>query len=149
EHFHYRNVNIWPRPWQQPHPPVWVTATSPGSVRNVALRNYVVASFMTGPSGAKATYDLYRKIRHEMGKPVPGSDRFAYLGLVACAKDRNEALRRGWEIAGYLRTTGKVAAQFANPPGYASIEDNVRALRPSGPRRGFMTRSGKPYNLFN
>src|SRR5580704_7829705 len=23
-HFHYRQVNVWPRPWQQPHPPVWM-----------------------------------------------------------------------------------------------------------------------------
>ena len=22
--FHHRNINIWPRPWQQPHPPIWV-----------------------------------------------------------------------------------------------------------------------------
>ncbi len=28
EHFHYRQVNIWPRPWQQPHPPVWSTTAS-------------------------------------------------------------------------------------------------------------------------
>ena len=28
EHFHYRQVNIWPRPWQQPHPPVWSTTGS-------------------------------------------------------------------------------------------------------------------------
>ena len=27
-YFHYRAVNIWPRPWQQPHPPVWVSTTS-------------------------------------------------------------------------------------------------------------------------
>ena len=25
EFFHYRNVNIWPRPYQQPTPPVWMT----------------------------------------------------------------------------------------------------------------------------
>ena len=30
EHFHYRQVNIWPRPWQQPHPPVWSTTGSKG-----------------------------------------------------------------------------------------------------------------------
>ena len=26
--FHYRAVNIWPRPYQQPHPPIWVSTTS-------------------------------------------------------------------------------------------------------------------------
>ena len=28
EYFHYRNVNIWPRPIQQPTPPVWMTGMS-------------------------------------------------------------------------------------------------------------------------
>ena len=28
EHFHYRQVNIWPRPVQQPHPPLWSTTNS-------------------------------------------------------------------------------------------------------------------------
>src|SRR5512143_2294178 len=26
KYFHHRQVNIWPRPYQQPHPPVWITA---------------------------------------------------------------------------------------------------------------------------
>ena len=29
-HFHYRSVNIWPRPYQQPHPPVWMPVGSHG-----------------------------------------------------------------------------------------------------------------------
>ncbi len=33
EHFHYRQVNIWPRPWQQPHPPVWSTTGSKSQAR--------------------------------------------------------------------------------------------------------------------
>ena len=28
EFFHYRQVNIWPRVWQEPHPPVWSTTGS-------------------------------------------------------------------------------------------------------------------------
>ena len=28
QNFHYRHVNIWPRPYQQPHPPVWSTTGS-------------------------------------------------------------------------------------------------------------------------
>ena len=42
--FHHRQVNIWPRPYQQPYPPVWITALSAGSVPAVAERGYVVAT---------------------------------------------------------------------------------------------------------
>src|SRR6267378_3429424 len=26
KYFHHRQVNIWPRPYQEPHPPIWITA---------------------------------------------------------------------------------------------------------------------------
>src|SRR5215470_5684430 len=29
KYFHHRQVNIWPRPYQEPHPPIWITALSP------------------------------------------------------------------------------------------------------------------------
>ena len=28
EYFQYRSVNVWPRPHQQPHPPVWSTSST-------------------------------------------------------------------------------------------------------------------------
>ena len=36
--FHFRNVNIWPRPYQQPTPPIWVSSTSPGGARQIGAR---------------------------------------------------------------------------------------------------------------
>ena len=48
EHFQYRSVNIWPRPYQQPHPPVWSSSSSPGSSRALGGRGYVIATVMTG-----------------------------------------------------------------------------------------------------
>ena len=31
--FHHRNINIWPRPYQQPHPPIWVVDHDAGRRR--------------------------------------------------------------------------------------------------------------------
>jgi len=31
EFYQYRNVNLWPRPMQQPMPPMWVTASGPAT----------------------------------------------------------------------------------------------------------------------
>ena len=33
--FHHRAINIWPRPIQQPHPPIWVSTTSTGGAAEV------------------------------------------------------------------------------------------------------------------
>jgi hypothetical protein len=46
--FHHRAINIWPRPIQQPHPPVWVSTTSTGGAAQVGAHGYVQATFLTG-----------------------------------------------------------------------------------------------------
>ena len=83
EHFQYRSVNIWPRPYQQPHPPVWSTSSSVGSSRALGARGHVVATVMTGYR-AKTVFDEYRKGWKDAGRPLPTPlDRFAYMGFVA------------------------------------------------------------------
>src|SRR5215467_6816118 len=60
KHFHYRHVNIWPRPWQQPHPPVWSTTGSKSNARVLGERGYVMATLGTGYN-TRALYDVYRE----------------------------------------------------------------------------------------
>jgi alkanesulfonate monooxygenase SsuD/methylene tetrahydromethanopterin reductase-like flavin-dependent oxidoreductase (luciferase family) len=146
-YFQYRNVNIWPRPHQRPHPEVWITASSLRSAGPIAERGLVLATFLTGYK----TRDLFRryhqswKLKHS--RPVP-ADRFAYLALGAVAATEAEAQRRAAEVARYVTTTGIVAEPFRNPPGYATIEDNIKMLRQTGrgPRL-VPTRDGRMINI--
>ena len=71
------------------------------------------------------------------GARRPAPDRFAYLGLVGVAKDKDEARRRGDLVAGYLRSSGIVHLPFRNPPGFLSAEDNARMLRGETPPRSY------------
>lgn len=132
EYFNYRSVNIWPRPYQQPHPPVWITASSPGTTREVAKRGYVVSTVLGGYGNTKLVHDTYRATRKEMGQPVPSPDRFAYIGLVAVASNEKEARRRAELLAGYTKAGGVVYPAFKNPPGYLSVEANANMLKGPG-----------------
>ena len=80
--FHHRNINIWPRPYQQPHPPIWVSTTTPGGAGRVGARGYVQATFLTGYKGTPAIFESYRKGWREAGRggDVP-IDRLAYAAL--------------------------------------------------------------------
>lgn len=127
EYYHYKNVNVWPRAYQYPHPPIWITASGAGSGKIVAQHRYVAATLLGGYN-AKVLFDAYRDeylARH--GEPAP-LDRLAYLGLVAVADNREKAWRRGDIIADYIKTSPIVATQFTNPPGYSPMSDTVRAL---------------------
>ncbi len=141
EYFQYRAVNIWPRPWQQPHPPVWSTTLSPSSAAELARRGHVVATVLSG-FRAKDIYDAYRTACAEQGKPEPGLDRFAYLALMAIADNETEAHRRGNIIRDYLRTSGAISQPYKTPPGYFSIKDSARLIKTPNLSRPFKTPDG-------
>jgi alkanesulfonate monooxygenase SsuD/methylene tetrahydromethanopterin reductase-like flavin-dependent oxidoreductase (luciferase family) len=130
-YFHYRNVNIWPRPYQQPHPPIWITSSTRDSIKGVAERGYVLGIFLTGHEDARTFFDAYREyaagaVRRDDGSVAP--DRFAYLAL-ACVGETDEIGMQGVRKIMWYLHTNKIAAQFRSPPGYAAIPAAVRAMR--------------------
>jgi alkanesulfonate monooxygenase SsuD/methylene tetrahydromethanopterin reductase-like flavin-dependent oxidoreductase (luciferase family) len=143
--FHYRNVNIWPRPWQQPHPPIWSAAGSLGNARMLGERGYVMAVLGSGYK-TKPLYDAYREGYMSQGRPAPAPDRLAYLGLVAVAASEAEARRRGELVAEYLRSGGIVWPPFRNPPGYLSVEENAGILMGRA-RERTLTRDGRVVDM--
>jgi alkanesulfonate monooxygenase SsuD/methylene tetrahydromethanopterin reductase-like flavin-dependent oxidoreductase (luciferase family) len=143
EFFHYRNVNIWPRPYQQPTPPVWMTGLSPETGRMAAEHGHVVGTLLS-LSAAGPMFDAYRKRAQELGW-IAGPDRFAYAGVVGVGTTREEGLRRANLAADYVRTSVVVAEPFTNPPGYNSLAANIAMLKSGGKRGGFVRdRQGNP-----
>src|SRR3989441_569355 len=130
KHFHHRQVNIWPRPYQQPHPPVWITALSPASARDVGEKGYVVACFLTGFQGTKTIFESYHTRRAELGLPAPGLDRFAYAALVYTGETDEEGYAGARKLMWYVESN-KVPPQFTNPPGYHPIAATVSAMKGS------------------
>lgn len=127
-YFHYRQVNTWPRPYQEPHPKVWITSGSPSTGIDVAKRQHRVATVLS-QLNAKNLYHAYRLETARMGLPDPGPDRFGYLALVGVGDTQEEGETFVKKVKGYLETTGIVAEPFTNPPGYASVASNVQALK--------------------
>ncbi|MBV8577048.1 MAG: LLM class flavin-dependent oxidoreductase, partial [Acetobacteraceae bacterium] len=60
QNFHYRHVNVWPRCYQQPHPPVWSTTGSTQTARKLGTYGYVMATLGTGYA-TRRLYDAYRQ----------------------------------------------------------------------------------------
>ena len=127
--FHARQINIWPRPYQTPHPPIWISTTSPGGAARVGERGYVQATFLTGFGGTKAIFDSYRRAWTASGRgdTVP-EDRLAYAALVYTGETEAEAHAGAEKLLWYI-TSNKVPPHFASPPGYVSIEAGVKMLR--------------------
>jgi alkanesulfonate monooxygenase SsuD/methylene tetrahydromethanopterin reductase-like flavin-dependent oxidoreductase (luciferase family) len=133
EHFNFRQVNVWPRCYQAPHPPVWMTVSSANSAHDVGRNGYVVASLNSGYARTPDIYAAYRAGAAEAGHTV-NSDRFAYLGMVGVGKTAEEGRRRAHAILDYSRTTPRVDPQFWIPPGYVPPGVAGQMLKHNHPR---------------
>jgi alkanesulfonate monooxygenase SsuD/methylene tetrahydromethanopterin reductase-like flavin-dependent oxidoreductase (luciferase family) len=123
---HRRAVNIWPRPYQTPHPPVWITGSSDfEAIRKVASRGYVFATFLQPYDKVKAMFDAYRSAYRDCG--LPGGGGMAFMPLVYTADSEAEAEAGARELTWYIHV--KIEPQFRNPPGYVPVELNVKALQ--------------------
>ena len=132
-----RYVNIWPRPVQKPHPPIWIPGG--GSVetwRWCAEMDHVYCYLSYfGYKAGQATMDGFWAEMDRLGK-----DRNPYhagfLQFVGVAETREEAYRLYREPAEYFY--GRclhVDPRFAGPPGYTS-EATQRARHPGPGRAG-------------
>jgi alkanesulfonate monooxygenase SsuD/methylene tetrahydromethanopterin reductase-like flavin-dependent oxidoreductase (luciferase family) len=122
----YRYVNVWPRPFQQPHPPIWVSGSSHDNVPWVADRGYVFATFLTPFDWTSSLIDVYRRRRAEQGLSAPGPDRFAYLALCHTAETDAQAQAEGEQLLWYLRRVRH--PQFNAPPGYVAPQAQARSI---------------------
>ena len=123
---HRRAVNIWPRPYQTPHPPVWTTGSSDlDAVRRAANRGFVFATFLQPYTTVQRLFEAYRGAYVERGRPTGGGT--AFMPLVYTGDTEEDAERGAQELLWFMATLAE--PQHKNPPGYATIELNTRALR--------------------
>ena len=117
-----RYVNIWPRPVQKPHPPIWIPGG--GSVetwRWCAEMDHVYAYLSYfGYQAGQATMDGFWQEMDRLGKDR-NPYRAGFLQFVGVAESREEAYRLYREPAEYFY--GRclhVDPRFAAAPGYTS-----------------------------
>jgi alkanesulfonate monooxygenase SsuD/methylene tetrahydromethanopterin reductase-like flavin-dependent oxidoreductase (luciferase family) len=107
EHWRFDGVEVLPKPIQQPHPPVWMAATSEASIDWAAGRGF---SILMDPHAAHR--DIGRKRQYYAGKlaeagfAVDGRDlpMARLLALGDTAEEAEEVARRGaqWMVDSYF-----------------------------------------------
>jgi len=113
KYFTHRHVNIWPGPWQQPHPPLWAATGDPTTSAELGRRGIVnVMVFRTAEETARA-WGAYRKARADAGLPEPGPDRFGHTAFVYTADTDEEGVRVGSKLLWFLNTGLRSAPQYS------------------------------------
>ncbi|MBV9826480.1 MAG: LLM class flavin-dependent oxidoreductase [Alphaproteobacteria bacterium] len=122
KYFTHRHINLWPGPYQRPHPQFWAATGDPLTAAECGRRGYVNALVLRGPEASKRAFDAYRNARSEIGLPAPGTDRFAYAALCYVGDTDKEGVEIGSKLLWFLNTSLKQAPQMSkflpgrNPP---------------------------------
>ena len=82
KHYHYRYVNPWARPYQKPHPPIWIPGIISRDSMMWAAKNrmpYMMLATELGPS--REAWQIYRDAASEFGFKA-GTQHLGYLWKV-------------------------------------------------------------------
>jgi len=124
-HYRFRYVNIWPRPYQKPHPPIWIPGSgSSETMEWVARQKY---TYMVLPT--LAPFELRRQAAEYFSECCDKAGytvRHAQIGwgIGIYVADTDEQARREYEphYWYYARNLLKTTPEYSLPPGHTSMK---------------------------
>jgi alkanesulfonate monooxygenase SsuD/methylene tetrahydromethanopterin reductase-like flavin-dependent oxidoreductase (luciferase family) len=128
KHFRFDGVEVLPKPMQQPHPPVWMAATSESSLDWAASRGF---SILMDPHASHRDIGRKRRFYEERlsaaGHAIAGRDLpiARLLALADTAAEAEEVARRGaqWMVDSYFGSQHKpVGVTDPTAPGVDPVQ---------------------------
>ena len=116
EHYQFRYVNPWCRPYQRPHPPIWVPGVlSKNTVAWAARQRYPYVMLATQLDLTRQSFDYYTEVAREEGFEAQSQHR-GYLFKVHVDETEELALQ--------------TARKFIEGPSNPFLEGNQGNVRP-------------------
>ena len=133
EFYSYRYLNVWPKPYQKPHPKVAIVGTgSPETIEFAAQRGWAYSQVFTPKTAQIKTFNTLREMTAKYGH-TPSPDKALFNAIVYVAETREQAEREAKEhIKFYFMDTLRTTPRYLAPPGYISLEQfKIRASMPN------------------
>jgi alkanesulfonate monooxygenase SsuD/methylene tetrahydromethanopterin reductase-like flavin-dependent oxidoreductase (luciferase family) len=124
KYYHFEYVNVWPRPFQQPHPPVWVP--SQGSQETIDFashpdRKYTYLQTFSSIEQVAKHLGLYRAKAREYGYEAKDS-QLGWAVPVYVGKTDEQALAEARDhIEAFRNKFIRMKLEMLLPPGYLSM----------------------------
>jgi alkanesulfonate monooxygenase SsuD/methylene tetrahydromethanopterin reductase-like flavin-dependent oxidoreductase (luciferase family) len=128
-----RYVNLWPKPLQRPHPPIWIPGGGSVETWDFCAKHDYQYSFLSffGYIAAKKIADGYWETMAQAGKPLnPYSMAFAQ-GVVVAETDAQAERDYAAHADYFYNRCLHVYQHFADAPGYRTL-NSIRAAMKAG-----------------
>jgi alkanesulfonate monooxygenase SsuD/methylene tetrahydromethanopterin reductase-like flavin-dependent oxidoreductase (luciferase family) len=132
KYYKFKYVNPWPRPYQEPHPPIFIPSSgSFSTIKWAAEKRYTYCQTLAPIAMVAKTFQLYREAAEKAGYQA-SPDQLAWSNAIYVAETDAKALKEAKpHLETYANYFLKTNPALMMPPGYTSIESmkRIRALR--------------------
>ena len=123
-HFQFDYVNLWPKPIQRPHPPVWIP--SQGSIETIEWaaakeRKYPYLQTFSPIAGAKKAYEAYRAVAERHGYEADPSQLGWAVPIYVAETDEIARRELKPHIEALFNKFLRFPIEMRMPPGYSSV----------------------------
>ncbi|MBX5436536.1 MAG: LLM class flavin-dependent oxidoreductase [Alicyclobacillaceae bacterium] len=115
-----RYVNIWPRPYQDPHPPIWLPGSGSLETWDYCIRNNFTYAYLSyaGYKNAQKFMDGYWEYRDKLGKDQ--NPYWVGYNQFILVSETDERAERDFEqhVRYFYNKLFRIPAKYAEAPGY-------------------------------
>jgi alkanesulfonate monooxygenase SsuD/methylene tetrahydromethanopterin reductase-like flavin-dependent oxidoreductase (luciferase family) len=135
KHYQFRYVNTWPRPYQQPHPPIWIPSQGSGStIRWAARMRYTYCQTLSPIAAVARFFQLYRDEAEKTGYEA-SPDQLAWSNTIYVGETDKKAVREAKpHLEALVNSFLKMPTEMLLPPGYTDTASmkRVRGVKVTG-----------------
>jgi alkanesulfonate monooxygenase SsuD/methylene tetrahydromethanopterin reductase-like flavin-dependent oxidoreductase (luciferase family) len=135
KHYQFRYVNPWPRPYQTPHPPIWIPSQGSGStIRWAAKMRYTYCQTLSPIAAVAKFFQLYRDEAEKAGYQA-SPDQLAWSNTIYVGETDKKAVQEAKpHLEALVNYLLKMPTEMLLPPGYTDTASmkRVRAVKVTG-----------------
>ncbi len=122
-HFEINYANPWPRPYQAPHPPIWIPSQgSTSTIKWAAKMRYTYCQTLSPIALVARVFQQYREEAEKNGYTAT-PEQLAWSNSIYIAETDAKALREAKpHLEAYANRLLGMPIEMLLPPGYSSVE---------------------------
>jgi len=131
KHYHTQYVNLWPRPYQRPHPPIWIPSQGSSETIEWAAhpdRKYTYLQTFSPVSAVRRFFEMYRAAAERHGYTASDDQIGWSVPVYVSDTDANAIREAKAHFEAFRRYFLKMPMEMLLPPGYLSLGSTQRVL---------------------
>ncbi|WP_102346334.1 LLM class flavin-dependent oxidoreductase [Bacillus sp. Marseille-P3661] len=129
KYYNFEYVNVWPRTYQQPHPPIWIPSQgSQETIEWTSQKKYTYLQTYSSYSSVRRSLLLYQEMAKEKWGYTASPDQLGWALPIYVAETDEQAVEEAREPMELLFKLLYMKNEYLFPPGYLSEKSEPAVL---------------------